>query len=245
MLSHDGIVRNPIDPRSYSAVTGHRTIHSFAIEGDAGSGAYGIVKRARERALGPDGPPLIIKYIIKQKILADCWKRHKVLGPIPVEIHVLDHLRRVNYRPSSVSAKGNRLSKDHSDQLISSSPARPGLSLALCSQRTGHPNICGILDYFEDPDYYYLVMPCFGDGQDLFDYIEASPNGLPQAEVVRIFGQILDAVCFIHERNIVHRDIKDENVILDREGNVQLIDFGSAAYVREGKKFDTFSGTLE
>lgn len=43
----------------------------------------------------------------------------------------------------------------------------------------------------------------------------------------------------------VHRDIKDENVVLDHDGNVQLIDFGSAAYIKDGKKFDTFSGTLE
>lgn len=36
-----------------------------------------------------------------------------------------------------------------------------------------------------------------------------------------------------------------QNVVLDAEGTVRLIDFGSAAYVKEGRKFDTFSGTLE
>lgn len=88
-------------------------------------------------------------------------------------------------------------------------------------------------------------MPRFGDGKDLFEHIEMSPDGLPIDQVRKIFGQIVDAVAYLHERNIVHRDLKDENVILDRDGNAQLIDFGSAAYVREGSKFETFSGTLD
>ncbi|KAH9818532.1 kinase-like domain-containing protein [Melampsora americana] len=241
-LIHDGVVRTPIDPRSYSASTGYRSIDSFVIEGEAGKGAYGMVKKVRERGATPDAPSLIIKYIIKQKILADCWKRHKVLGPIPVEIHVLDHLRRVSYRPSLIGAEASNpvLTNEVGDGVSTNRT-----NTAISPQRTGHPHICGILDYFEDADYYYLVMPFFGDGLDLFEYIDSRPEGLGSEEVRRIFGQILDAVCFLHERNIVHRDLKDENVIMDREGNVQLIDFGSAAYVRDGKKFDTFSGTLD
>jgi hypothetical protein len=264
-LIHDGTVRKTIDPRSYSAMTGHRNLDSFVIHSAAGAGAYGIVKHAQEK--GPDGqpvgPPLVIKYIIKQRILADCWKRHKVLGPVPIEIHVLDHLRRVNYRPSIIDLATQYLEDRESDEenyQIESIPHRTDL-LQLCNketcgnnfssssqvqkQRTGHPNICGILDYFEDSDYYYMVMPRFGDGKDLFEHIELSPDGLPTDEIRRIFGQIVDGVAFLHERNIVHRDLKDENVILDRDGNAQLIDFGSAAYVKEGSKFETFSGTLE
>ncbi|KAA1111158.1 hypothetical protein PGT21_036950 [Puccinia graminis f. sp. tritici] len=259
-LAHDGIVRKTIDPRSYSALTAHRNLDSFVIHSSAGSGAYGIVKHAQEKGADgqPVGPPLVIKYIIKQRILADCWKRHKVLGPVPIEIHVLDHIRRVNYRPSIIAmatqymearkSKGEKASVEtipNRADLIQLCAKETTLAPSQTQQRTGHPNICGILDYFEDSDYYYLVMPRFGDGKDLFEHIELSPDGLPTDEARRIFGQIVDGVAFLHERNIVHRDLKDENVILDRNGNAQLIDFGSAAYVREGSKFETFSGTLD
>ena len=52
-------------------------------------------------------------------------------------------------------------------------------------------------------------------------------------------------VAHLHERSIVHRDIKDENVIIDEHFGVKLIDFGAAAYMRPGKLFGTFRGTIE
>lgn len=89
-----------------------------------------------------------------------------------------------------------------------------------------------------------VVMPRFGSGLDLFDRVEASPNGLPAFDVRSLIGQLADAVRFLHSNGIVHRDIKDENVILDGQGRCQLIDFGSSAHWRPGKRWDTFSGTL-
>ena len=82
-------------------------------------------------------------------------------------------------------------------------------------------------------------------GQDLFDFVDLNPTGLPPRSISRILAQVADALSFLHEHSIVHRDIKDENVVLDADGNVRLIDFGSAAYVKDGRFFDTFSGTLE
>ena len=188
-----------------------------------------------------------------------CWKKHKILGPIPVEVHVLDHLRRVLYTPRISSTNRSSIAK----------PVNEVEKVEI----TGHPNICGMLDFFEDGEFYYLVraqelnfhnktktnliekliqvMPRAGEsadsatGQDLFDFVDLHPNGLLLPSILKIFSQVADAIYFLHEHGIVHRDIKDENIVLDRDGNVQLIDFGSAAYVKEGKKFDTFSGTLE
>jgi serine/threonine protein kinase len=87
-------------------------------------------------------------------------------------------------------------------------------------------------------------MGLHGEGMDLFDYIELNEN-MTRAEIQHIFGQIVDAVAHLHRHNIVHRDIKDENVIVDSTGHVQLIDFGSAAYLKAEQKFDTFAGTLD
>lgn len=88
-------------------------------------------------------------------------------------------------------------------------------------------------------------MPRFGVGLDLFDRVESAPDGLPPFEIRSILGQLADALVFLHANGIVHRDIKDENVILDGAGHAQLIDFGSAAHWRPGRKWDTFSGTLD
>ncbi len=80
-----------------------------------------------------------------------------------------------------------------------------------------------------------VVMPRFGTGLDLFDYVEASPNGLSPFEVRSLMGQLADAVRFLHANGIVHRDIKDENVILDGSGRCQLIDFGSGGTLATGQ----------
>jgi protein-serine/threonine kinase len=78
---------------------------------------------------------------------------------------------------------------------------------------------------------------------DLFDYIELRAN-MDEAECRSIFVQVANAVHFLHTKAlVVHRDIKDENVILDGEGNIKLIDFGSAAYIKSGP-FDVFVGTI-
>nr|XP_018262501.1 CAMK/CAMKL/PASK protein kinase [Kwoniella dejecticola CBS 10117]OBR84659.1 CAMK/CAMKL/PASK protein kinase [Kwoniella dejecticola CBS 10117] len=260
---------------------GGRGIDDYVILSEAGKGAYGLVMRAKVK--GPKGEPVgdevIIKYIIKARILADCWKKHKVLGPIPVELHVMDQLRHLLYHkptqplpwdpararpdtssalptedsssPSSQSSATFRTpesnwSSAHSDKDADSFVSTQKYIAAeiKTSPERGHPNIGKLLDFFEDREFYYLVMPRFGTGLDLFDRVESSPSGLEPFEIRSLLGQLCDAVRFLHANGIVHRDIKDENVILDGKGRCQLIDFGSAAHWRPGKRWDTFSGTL-
>ncbi|GAA5799310.1 hypothetical protein HPULCUR_004721 [Helicostylum pulchrum] len=112
-------------------------------------------------------------------------------------------------------------------------------------QQFRHENCCCLETFFEDDDTYFVVMKLHGtSSMDLFDYIELNEN-ISESEIQRIFKQVASAVKHIHDLGIVHRDIKDENILLDELGSVSLIDFGSAAYFRKGRTFDTFGGTLD
>lgn len=181
-------------------------------------------------------------------------------------VHVMDQLRHLIYHPpvephpwdphrASPDAGNEKQAVANGDAERPVTPLRTDSSSSNPTQRyisgemkqspeRGHPNVCKLLDFFEDREFYYLVMPRYGTGVDLFDYVESHPNGLPAFEVRSFIGQLTDAVRFLHANGIVHRDIKDENVILDGTGRCQLIDFGSAAHWRPGKRWDTFSGTL-
>ncbi|KAF7339427.1 hypothetical protein MSAN_02156800 [Mycena sanguinolenta] len=222
---------------------GGRDISEFDIEGEIGRGAYGLVKRAREiQKDGSLGPPLIIKQIIKSRILADCWKKHPKHGTIPIEIYVMSSISQTSYVLSP-----RRPWDPMRTEPLESSDWIEG------SVVNGHPNICPLLDFFEDNHYYYLVLPSTLPEQlpnqpappsDLFDLVENFPQGLPPASIRSILGQLADALAFLHERGIVHRDVKDENVILGPHGKCILIDFGSSGLVKKGG-WDTFSGTLD
>ncbi|KAL0473653.1 serine/threonine protein kinase [Neurospora intermedia] len=180
-----------------------KTIDDFVILEDMGQGAYGQVKLARYKN---SGKKCVLKYVTKKRILVDTWTRDRRLGTVPLEIHVLDFLRREGFR---------------------------------------HPNIVEMEDFFEDSVNYYIEMVPHGlPGMDLFDYIELRTN-MDEQESRSIFVQVARAIHHLHTKAlVVHRDIKDENVILDGEGRIKLIDFGSAAYIKSGP-FDVFVGTID
>ncbi|XP_043557681.1 PAS domain-containing serine/threonine-protein kinase isoform X1 [Chiloscyllium plagiosum] len=110
--------------------------------------------------------------------------------------------------------------------------------------RLNHPNIIKVLDVFENLDFFQLVMEKHGVGLDLFEFIDQQPD-LDEPLASFIFRQIVAAVDYLHSKCILHRDIKDENVIIDEDFTVKLIDFGSAVNLEPGKVFHTFYGTIE
>ncbi|KAI0274662.1 kinase-like domain-containing protein [Gloeopeniophorella convolvens] len=251
LLSLDSSTRPPTPSSSIVAqASGERSISEFVIQGEIGRGAYGLVKKAREMKLdGKLGPPLVIKQVIKSRILADCWKKHPKHGTIPIEIYVMSAISNTSYvlpprrpwDPSRTAASDSKLDLGDGFEWVEGKVVK------------GHPNICPLLDFFEDNHYYYLVLPSSIPEpapnapippSDLFDMVESYPNGLPSGSIRTYLGQIADAMSFLHSRGIVHRDIKDENVVLGPHGRCIVIDFGSSGLVRKGG-WDTFSGTLD
>ncbi|KAM5324942.1 PAS domain-containing serine/threonine-protein kinase isoform 2-T5 [Glossophaga mutica] len=120
---------------------------------------------------------------------------------------------------------------------------RVTLEIAILS-RVEHPNIIKVLDVFENQDFFQLVMEKHGSGLDLFAFIDRHPS-LDEPLASYIFRQLVSAVGYLRSKSILHRDIKDENVVIAEDFTVKLIDFGSAAYLERGKLFYTFCGTIE
>ncbi|KPP70564.1 hypothetical protein Z043_110594, partial [Scleropages formosus] len=110
--------------------------------------------------------------------------------------------------------------------------------------RLQHPNIVKVLEVFENETFFQMVMEKHGEGVDLFEFIERQPL-LDEPLASYIFRQLVAAVSYLRGKGILHRDIKDENIIIDTQFHIQLIDFGSATRMEPGKLFQVFCGTLE
>ncbi|MGD8731953.1 MAG: protein kinase [Anaerolineales bacterium] len=91
--------------------------------------------------------------------------------------------------------------------------------------RLRHPNIVPILDFGEVDGVYYIVMPLMEVGT-LRERINSGP--LKPEEGAHIVRQIAEALQYAHDMDLVHRDVKPSNILLDEEGNAWLSDFGTA-----------------
>ena len=115
------------------------------------------------------------------------------------------------------------------------------LELRLLYSAQTVPGVVRLIDYYDKGSTFLYVMEYSAHSRDLFDFI--SQRG-PLAETVarQLFRQVLDTVLLCYQRGIVHRDIKDENLIIDTNtGELKLIDFGSGAFRRE-EPFTDFDG---
>ena len=87
-----------------------------------------------------------------------------------------------------------------------------------------HPYIVNVLEVFEENNTAYIVMEYIA-GSSLKDKL-SKEGVLPEPLVLRYIKQIGEALAFVHQKNILHLDIKPSNIIIDRNNNARLIDFG-------------------
>jgi len=108
-----------------------------------------------------------------------------------------------------------------------------------------HEGIVQLESYFETVTNVYFVFE-FVDGMDLFtmmENIEFQP--LPERTARHLIKQIVDSLLFCHSRRVAHRDIKLDNIIIDKNNKTKIIDFGLASMDEDEKGCQTFVGSPE
>ncbi|XP_061072844.1 MAP/microtubule affinity-regulating kinase 4 [Conger conger] len=104
-----------------------------------------------------------------------------------------------------------------------------------------HPNIVQLFEVIETDKTLYLIME-YASGGEVFDYL-VSHGRMKEKEARAKFRQIVSAVHYCHQKNIVHRDLKAENLLLDADSNIKIADFGFSNEFTLGNKLDTFCGS--
>ncbi|CAG8603971.1 27393_t:CDS:2 [Dentiscutata erythropus] len=99
-----------------------------------------------------------------------------------------------------------------------------------------HPNIVSLLDTVETPTHLCLILE-YVPGGELFDYVNEYYEKITEEEAKQIFYELVNIVSYLHESNIVHRDLKLENILLEssesssNKKHIKLTDFGLARFI--------------
>ena len=191
-----------------------------------------------------------MKFILKDKVSPENWIFNSELGLVPLEVHIMklvshraiirffDYFTDLKYTYLVTELHGTSWTWPNPQLSVTWNPGlrTPGQLLQMATKLMKETsNLLG----------HVKRTPC-----DLFECIEAHVE-LPICTIRRIFSQIVDAVIYLYSIGIVHRDIKDENIVVDAQYNIKIIDFGSASFIpvltddksKEGY-FEKFNGTM-
>ncbi|KAM7345928.1 salt-inducible kinase 3 isoform 2-T6 [Cochliomyia hominivorax] len=104
-----------------------------------------------------------------------------------------------------------------------------------------HRHITRLYEVMQSENMIYLVTEYASNGE-IFDHLVENGR-MKEPEAARVFTQLVSAVDYCHSKGVVHRDLKAENVLLDRDMNIKLADFGFSNRYEEGSFLNTWCGS--
>ncbi|KAJ3216869.1 hypothetical protein HK099_005697 [Clydaea vesicula] len=201
----------------------------YLVQGELGCGGFGFVVLAKNRKTGMD---VAVKFIFKNKLIESNLMYDPEFGNVPLEIFLLHKMKHDNivefldyfedqeFFYLVTEFHGTAWNKDLEKKSVDVNKKINGIE-AFENLSLQKKSSC---DLFE----------CIEHFKKLEEYIAK-----------KIFRQIIESIKYLHNLNIVHRDIKDENILIDGNFNVKLIDFGSAAFFGKDVLFNRFLGTIQ
>jgi tetratricopeptide (TPR) repeat protein len=97
------------------------------------------------------------------------------------------------------------------------------------ARRISHPNVCRVYHIGEHDGAYYITME-FVPGEDLLSLVRRS-GPLDPAQLIAVARQVCEGLAEAHRLEVIHRDLKPQNVLVDRQGRVRVVDFGIARHL--------------
>ncbi|KAJ3416869.1 hypothetical protein HDV05_008454 [Chytridiales sp. JEL 0842] len=223
-----------------------RFLDRFELGDVLGDGAFGLIMIAIQKS---NRQEVAVKFIAKEKIPDDLWV-FDVTNPngprIPKEVAILRQLRHPGIIGYICHFSEEHyivlVTERHGTEWYSENPElslekNPGLRRASGGKLQG----CGDVERSagNGANQIRQRVSC-----DLFECIDVHRR-LPDVTCRKIFAQIALTMEYLHNRDIVHRDVKDENIVIDSNYTIKLIDFGSASRTasRASECFTKFNGT--
>lgn len=195
---------------------------------------------------GADSPPLDKqrkRTTIKAR--SGVWELGKTIGAgsmgkVKLARHVDTHEQVAVKIVPRLSTDDHKTPADR-ERADRSKEVRTAREAAICTL-VDHPYICGMRDVVRTQQHWYLLFEYVNGGQ-MLDYI-ISHGSLKEKQARKFARQIASALDYCHKNSIVHRDLKIENILISKTGDIKIIDFGLSNTFAPGSHLKTFCGSL-
>lgn len=148
------------------------------------------------------------------------------------DVHLQQRVAIKEYFPRDLVSRKDGASNEVIPNSKSSETAfRKGMEIFLREARFiarfDHPNIVRVRSFFEANSTAYIVMD-YDDGASLGEYLDKLHGLIEPKTAVNLLAPVLSALDYMHQRGVLHRDVKPHNIYLGHDGRISLLDFGAA-----------------